>query len=168
MSKRNADQVIETRLLSIYCSSVSANHGAAFDYAKRNEVKTVSRIRWGLTGDNVFGKTTPTGMLLRFSLPTRVIVAIKEESDVSRDAEISNDMIVGTIEASFAAEYLIPEYTEESLPQGLIEKHIPPERMFRDLWPYWGETLANMAQRIRIPIPRLPAYEESSRDDKAR
>ena len=156
-SKKNTDFASELRVIDLYVTEISVQHGEQYDHRSTNHSKTFSRFNWSNQPSSILIKDSADPnenkpFLVRFRINTVTKIGLGES--VPSDVEIPAEKMLGTIALSFAIEYLTSTDPRLVDPDKILQ--IEQSKVLDDVWPYWRESLQNLALRAKFPVPILP------------
>lgn len=156
-SEKNTDFASALRVIDLYVTEISVRHGEQYDHRSTNHSKTFSRFNWSNQPFSILIKDSadPNGnkpFLVRFRINTVTKIGLGES--VPSDVEIPAEKMLGTIALSFAIEYLTSTDPRLVDPDKILQ--IEQSKVLDDVWPYWRESLQNLALRAKFPVPILP------------
>ena len=151
------DFVSKLRAIDVYPTEIAVRHGETYDPRSTNRSKTFSRFNWLNQQFSILIKessdsTIQPSYLIRFRLNT--VTTIGLGAALPSDVDIPADTILGTIAINFAIEYFTPIDPKLVNSDRMLE--IEQSKVLDDVWPYWRESLQNLALRAKFPIPVLP------------
>ncbi|MDR7006057.1 hypothetical protein [Paraburkholderia strydomiana] len=132
------------------------DHRQAFD--------SFTRINWTASEISLGEVAFPgdgeqkTMNFLKFVANTRTrIVRTGKDGVPENDQELNEDDVVCDISVDFAVEYAIAGCQPEELPQEAIDE-FAAHNMPYHLWPYYRQTVQDLAARLQVPTPTVPSF----------
>jgi hypothetical protein len=145
-----------------YPTRIAANVASWFDH--RQVFESFTRINW-TASEITLGEAAYPGNgeqqtinFLKFLASTRTrIVRIGQDGVPANDQELNDADVVSDIEVDFAIEYVIAGCKPDELPQEGVQE-FSAHNMPYHLWPYYRQTVQDLAVRLKVPLPVVPSF----------
>jgi hypothetical protein len=96
--------------------------------------------------------------LLKVLVTTRTWVVRVGEGGIPEDSvELNNDDVVFDLQVDFAVEYVVAGCKPDELPQDALSEFVSHNMPYH-LWPYYRQTVQDLALRFQVPIPDIPSF----------
>ncbi|WP_157652007.1 hypothetical protein [Burkholderia ubonensis] len=133
-------------------------------YDPRQQFNSFTRINWSASEVVAAEMEFPgdagnqTAYFLKFFATTRTRLAKTGEAGIpDNDQELNDEDVVCDLQVDFAVEYLVIGCKHDELPpEGVAE--FASHNMPYHLWPYYRQTVQDLALRLQVPLPTVPSY----------
>ncbi|MEF2251362.1 hypothetical protein [Ralstonia solanacearum] len=163
MNNEALDTVLDhLHVQAVYPTRIAGEVAPWFD--RRQTFDSFTRVNW-MTSEVSAAEiqfSNPAGdqvlHLLKFLAKTRTFIVRSGDVSVPGDQEELNESdIVLALNVDFAVEYAVIGCKPEELnPEGMAE--FATHNMPYHLWPYYRQTVQDLALRMQVPIPTIPSF----------
>ncbi|WP_321914786.1 hypothetical protein [Paraburkholderia sp. J11-2] len=133
-------------------------------YDRRVAFESFTRVNWTATEISIAEVAYPgngeekTLSLLKFLVSTRTrVVRSGEGGPPPDDVELNEDDVVCDLAVDFAVEYVVAGCKPDELPPEALSE-FTTHNMPYHLWPYYRQTVQDLALRLQVPIPTIPSF----------
>ncbi|MBR7987980.1 MULTISPECIES: hypothetical protein [Burkholderia cepacia complex] len=163
MNRELLDKVLpHLHVQTAFPTRIDAKVATWFD--RRQAFESFTRINWAVSEISVAEVVFPGDPdqqpinFMKFMASTRTwIVKTGDEGIPANDAELNEEEVVCELQIDFAVEYIVAGCKPEELPQEAVSEYAANNMPYH-LWPYYRQTVQDIALRLQVPMPTVPFF----------